>query len=307
MKKFNFAITDNTTYYGEDLYTFYTNALLEAPSAKTFFQLPGVKDSVKVPSYLPGNIIKDAGCSWSATGEGTLAQKTMEVCPKDIQLELCTTTFEQNFLGQLLKDGSLTGETAPKAFEDFMLDTVAKKVQNDLEIVTWQGDADSVTYPYSICDGLLVKFDADSAVIDVPGTTPTSSTIIAEMQKVYEAIPQTILYNPDLVIYMPTALLALYDIARANESNESYFTGKREANFMGIPIVWAPGLPENVMVAAMTQNLVQLTDLMNEEETLMVIPQLDKSGVRSTRYVGSFKIGYDYKVGAEIVYYVATT
>jgi hypothetical protein len=94
MKNFKLAFTDNTTFYGKDLEGFYANALLTGNSKSEFKLIPNVKSKVKIGQLNLGNILQDADCSFSSTGEGTLAQKTLEVCPVKINLEYCQRTFE---------------------------------------------------------------------------------------------------------------------------------------------------------------------------------------------------------------------
>lgn len=304
MKKFKFAITDNTTYSGQDAIDFYSKALLEGASKSTFRVIPGVKSKIKLPRYDAGDIIQDAGCSWAPAGEGTLDQKTFEVCSKDIQLELCTTTFENNFLGELLRPGHNTGEVAPTEFIDYMLSEVGKKVQNDLEIAVWQGDTESLNYPQNTCDGLLKKFANDVKVLTVTeAATIDLSNVIAEIKKVYDEIPATIIYDPNLRIYVSDYIYRLYQQAIASASNEAYYVGAKEPNFLGINLIWAPGLPAGTMVAAATDNILLLTDLLSDEEELNVIPQAALSGVRTVRIAGGFKFGVDYLISEEIVWY----
>lgn len=304
MKKFKFAITDNTTYAGQDAIDFYSKALLEGASKSTFRVIPGVKSKIKLPRYDAGNIIQEAGCAWSPSGEGVLDQKSFEVCSKDIQLELCTTTFENNFLGELLRPGHNNGEVAPTEFIDYMLGEVGKKVQNDLEIAVWQGDTDSLNYPQNTCDGLLKKFGDDVAVLTVTEAANIDlSNVIAEVTKVYEAIPTTIVNNPNLRIYVSDYIYRLYQQAIAAASNEAYYVGSKEPNYLGINLVWAPGMPAGSMVAAVTDNILLFTDLLSDEEELNVIPQSAVSGTRTVRIAGGFKFGVDYLISEEIVWY----
>jgi hypothetical protein len=304
-KNFKFAITDNTTYYGKDAVDFFSKCLLTGPSKDTFRVIPGVKSKIKLPQYDAGELIKDAGCSWSPAGEGTLSQKTFEVCDKEFQLELCVTTFEANFLGEYLRPGSNTGEVAPELFTNYMLDQVSKKIQNDLELAVWQGDTSSgTTYPYNICDGLEIKLTADTTVIDVTGTTAvTLNNVIAEITKVYDLIPSCLLNNPDLAIYVPTQIYKLYQQAIAAASNEAYYVGAKEPNFLGIPLLWAPGMDINTMVAGVKTNFILLTDLLEDFESVNVVPQWNVAAVDTLRIAGRFKFAVDYLVGSEIVLY----
>ena len=302
-KKFRFAITDSTTYEGKDAVDFFSEALLDGVSSKTFRVIPGVKSKVKLPQYNAGQLIKDEGCSWAPTGEGTLSQKSFEVCGKEFQLELCLNTFEADFLSEYLRAGSNNGEVAPELFTTYMLNQVKKQIKNDLELTVWKGDATALTYPENICDGLELQLAADAGVIDVTGTTVTISNVIAEMTKVYAAIPAEVLGNPDLVIYVPTQIMKLYQQAIAAASNESYYVGAKEPNFLGIPLIWAQGMSNNKMVAGVKSNFIILTDLLADEETVTVIPQWNVSAVATVRIAGRFKWGVSFLVPSEIVYY----
>lgn len=305
MKKFKFAITDNTSYTGEDSLAFYSKALLESGSRSTFRVVPGIKSKAKLPRYDAGDIIKDAGCSWSPSGEGTLSQKSVEVCAKDIQLELCATTFENNFLGELLRPGHNSGEVTPEVFLDYVAEQVAKKVQNDLEYATWMGDPDDdgLSYPYTICEGLIPKMKEDGNVLTVDNTTVDSSNVMAELLKIYNKIPDTLLVNPNTVIYVADNIYRAFQTAVAAQSAEAYYVGDREANFLGIPLIRAVGMDDDYAVAASTDNLVLLTDLLSDEEELNFLPQSKVTGTRTIRIVGGFKFGVDYLISEEVVLY----
>ena len=305
-KNFKFAITDNTTYAGKDAIEFFSQALLAGGTKDTFRVIPGVKSKIKLPQYDAGQLIKDAGCSWSPAGEGTLSQKSFEVCDKEFQLELCVTTFEANFLGEYLRPGSNTGEVAPELFTNYMLGQVQKQVANDLELAIWQGDATGSTYPFNICEGLIRKMTGDTTVIDVSGTSAvTLANVISQITAVYSLIPQTVLTNPDLVIYVSTSIYKLYQQAVAAASSEAFYVGAKEPNFLGIPLVWSAGLPANTMVAGVKSNFLLLTDLLDDYETVTVVPQWNVAAVDTLRIAGRFKFGVDYLIGSEIVLFQA--
>jgi hypothetical protein len=111
------------------------------------------------------------------------------------------------------------------------------------------------------------------------------------------------LNSPDLVIYVPTSIYKLYQQAIANASNEAYYVGAKEPNFLGIPIVWAPGMSNNTMVAGMKSNFILLTDLLDDFETVTVVPQWNVAAVSTVRIAGRFKWGVSYLVSSEIVFY----
>lgn len=307
VKSLRFAITDNTTYTGKDAYEFYSKSLLKFVSAPYMTLVPNVKSKIKLPTYDIGNLIQEADCSWNAAGEGTLDQKAFEVCDLKVQLQYCVTTFEQNFLNEVMRPG-FTGEIMPAVFESYVIDQIAAKAAQDMELIAWQGDTGTSSYPLSKCDGLVKKFKADGTVVDVTATASiTVTNVIGEIQKVYNAIPNVVWANKeDLKIFVPISVAKLYRQAVANASAEAYFVGDRPLNFLGVEIVETHGLPNLTMVAARVSNILFLTDLLSDlptDQSPTLINMLQTTGEPNLRFFAFFKAGFDYKIGAEVVLY----
>jgi len=303
MKKFNFAITDNTVYTGKDAFDkFYSAALLSAPSIQSVTLVPNVKSSIKLTKFDLGNILQAENCTFSGTGEGTLAQKTFEVCPIKINLSYCRSTFEQNYMNEFMRPG-FSDEVMPALFSDYILSQVGKTTAQDVEKVMWKGVGSGSTYPIALCEGLESQLAADADVIDVTAVTITSANVIAELQKVYDAIPATVINKPDLRIFVSTKVAKLYKQAVAAASAEAYYTKNADLTFLGVQLVEAPGMSDNKMVAAATSNLVFLTDLMSDWEDVLLLPMRNVTGEPTVRFVANFKIGFGYLYGAEIVYH----
>jgi hypothetical protein len=304
-KNFKLAFTDNTVFAGIDAEGFYSAALLTGKSSATFKLIPNVKSKIKLAKLDLGNILQDADCTFSATGEGALSQKSFEVEPIKINLSYCKRTFETNYLSELMRPGSNNNEVMPATIENYLLAQVAKQTSNDLEKITWSGDTGSATYPLMRADGLVKKFLADGTVIDV--ATPvalTSANIVAQIGRTYDAIPATIISADDLVIYLGTAAWKLYKQALASASTETNFMQNyAELFYLGVPVLEAPGLAVNRMVSARKSNLVLLTDLVSDFEEVQVLPQGNVTGEPTVRMVGEFKFGVDYIYGSEVVLY----
>lgn len=305
--EFKLAFTDNTTFNGIDAEGFYSAALLTGKSVSNFKLVPNVKSKIKLAKLDMGNILQDADCTFSGAGEGVLSQKSFEVEPIKINLSYCKRTFETDYLSQLLKPGSNSAEVMPASVEAYLLNQVAAKTSNDLELITWQGDTASVTYPLMRADGLTKKLLADGAVIDVP--TPvalTSGNIVAKIGLVYDLIPATILNKPDTVIMLGTAAYKYYRQALASASAEAYFMQSYpELSYLGMPVVEAPGMGANQIVAGQKANFLLLTDLVSDFEEVKVLPQGDVTGEPTVRMVAEFKFAVDYLFGSEIVLYKA--
>ena len=307
MKDLKFSLTDSTTFAGKDAEGFYSEALLSGKSAKLFSLVPNVKSKIKLADLNLGNIIQDADCTFSAAGEGTLAQKSFEVAPFKINLSYCKRTFETNYLSAQLRPGSNNDEVMPATIQEYLLSLVAAQTANDLEKITWEGDTTSLVYPYNAADGLVKKFLADSNVIDIASPVAiTSSNVIAKTQLVYNDIPETIIDKDDLRIFMAPNVFRAYKAALATASAETNFMqAYNELYFLGTKVELAPGMASNTIVAARLSNLFLLTDLMSDFEDINVLPQSGVTGEPTVRMTAEFKFGVDYMYGSEVVLYRA--
>lgn len=296
-------IVDNTVFTGRDAEGFYSSALLSGPSKSLLTLIPNVKSKIKLASFDLGNILQDADCSFSSSGEGTLDQKSFEVCPIKINLEYCKRTFETNYLSQQLRAGSNNSEVVPPSMEEYLLDLVSRKVSADLETVVWQGNTTGATYPINVCDGLIYKFSGDSNVIKPSGFSLTVSNIISAVTTVYNAIPAEVSTKEDLKIFMGVAAAKLYKQAIAAASSEAYYVGNKQLDYLGVEIIEAPGMPANTIVAGALSNMFLLTDLESDFEDVRVISMVETTGAPTIRLVGEFKFGVDYYFSDEIVYF----
>lgn len=299
---FKLSFTDNTTFYGKDAEGFYANALLTGSSKSLFTLIPNVKSKIKLAQLNIGSILQAADCSFSNTGEGTLAQKSFEVEPIKINLSYCKRTFETNYLSQLLRPGSNNAEVMPPSVEAFLLNEVANKVSADLEQLVWKGDTATASYPISLADGLQKQLLADAAVIDVTSTTLSASNIIAQIALVYNAIPASIL--DEAVIMIGSAGYRFYRQALANASSEAYYMQDHsELRFLGVRVIEAKGMGVNKMVAGRLSNFLLLTDLISDFEAVQILPQSNVTGEPVVRMTAEFKFAVGYVYGSEIVYY----
>lgn len=299
---FKLSFTDNTTFYGKDAEGFYANALLTGSSKSLFTLIPNVKSKIKLAQLNIGSILQTADCSFSNTGEGTLAQKSFEVEPIKINLSYCKRTFETNYLSQLLRPGSNNAEVMPPSVEAFLLNEVANKVSADLEQLVWKGDTATASYPLSLANGLQKQLLADAAVIDVTSTTLSAANIIAQIALVYNAIPAQIL--DESVIMLGSAAYRFYRQALANASAEAYYMQDHsELRFLGVKVIEAKGMGVNKMVAGRLSNFLLLTDLISDFEAVQILPQSNVTGEPVVRMTAEFKFAVGYVYGSEIVYY----
>lgn len=299
------TLSNSTTYTGKDLDGFYTTALLTGTSKSTFRLFPNVKSSVKVGSLNLGNILADDSCSFAATGTITLAQKTLSVCALKVNLELCEKDYESIYLSEKMRPGSNVDGNIPSDFNEFLLNLVAARISQQTEVIAWAGD-DSAS-PVTLCNGIIYGLTNDATVIDVAadGTKiSAASTVIAEIARIYAAIPNTLDISK-LTLYVSIATARAYKqaLVTASPALVGYNQGSYELTYIDLKLVVAEGMPTNKAVCADPMNLWYATDLVSDENELNVISMKGILGEPTVRMVTEFKIGFGFGNGAEIVLY----
>lgn len=303
------ALTDNTTFYGKDAEGFFKKVLTTGVAKNELSLIPNVKSKIKLAYSDLGNILQADDCSFSATGEGTLNQKTMEVCDLKVNLEYCATTFEANYLSLQLRAGSNNEEVMPNSYAEFVVDYVAEKVASDLELTMFKGDTGTASYPYSLCDGLVKQLLADASVIDVSATasTITAANVVGELNRVLEAVPAQVRQQPNFKIFVSQEIAFAYKQAQAATTGGLFLVGDKELNYLGFRLVPTSGLSAKQMIAFNSDKVYFLTDLTSDWDEIIIIPQRNISGARTERFATSLKFGVNYLYGSEIVLYSGGT
>ncbi len=300
--KMRFALTDNTTFYGADAEGFYKKVLTSGTAKNVLTLIPNVKSKIKLAYSDLGNILQADDCSFSATGEGSLNQKTMTVCDIKVQLEYCATTFEANYLSAQIR---AKDQAVPDSYAQFVLNQVAEVAAQDIEQIIFKGDTGTSSYPLSLCDGLVKLMLADSDIIDVTATasTMTSTVVLTELDRVLTAVPAKVRNKPNFKIFVSQEIAFAYKQKQAATTGGLFMVGDKELNYLGFTLIPTDGLSGAKMIAANMDNVFFLTDLASDFEDIIIIPQRPISGARTERFAANLKVGVNYLYGTEIVLY----
>jgi len=289
-----------TTYAGEFAGKYISAALLSGNTIANggITVKPNVKFKEVVKKVATSGLIANASCDFTDAGSLTLTERILQPEEFQVNLELCKKDFRSDW--EAVQMGYSAYDNLPPKFADFLIGHVAAKVAEKTEQNIWQGtDATAGEF-----DGLATLLAADSDVVDVTGTTVTSANVIAEIQKVVDAIPNTVYGKEDLRIYISTSIAKAYVSAQAALGyRDLYHVGKTEMNFQGIPLFIAQGLDTNDMVAAETSNLYFGTGLLSDHNEVKVIDMADLDGSQNVRVIMRFTAGVQYGIGGDIVLY----
>ena len=288
---------------------FYSKALLSERSTSYFRPFLNVNSKVKIGSLEFDDVIQGEDCDFSST-DANLDAKLMEPCKLSIGVEVCQWDLQNSFVAEYMGssnqiDFQNTSGLTPE-FLTHYYERLGAKLEDNLEKLTWRGSDGTLGATGSgylaECNGLEVKFENDSDIIDVTGTTVTTSNVIAEITKVYDEIPD-VLDKSNVVLFVSSNIMNAFKVAVASESAEQYINRVPTMNFIDVKLVEAKGMSPNTMTASRLSNYIFLTDVISPASELITINMKATTGDRKLRTISDFTFGVDYVNPTEIVYY----
>lgn len=299
-----------TTYAGEFAGKYVSAALLSADTIEGggVTIKPNVKFKEVLKTINLDAITKDATCDFSDTSTLTLAESVLEVKQLQVNLELCKSDFEDDYMA--IEMGYSAFDSLPASFADYLIGYVASKVAAKNEENIWQGSSASA----GEFDGFTTLAAANADVIDVVGTTITAANVIDELGKVVDAIPASLYGKEDLYIYVSQHIARSYVRALGgfganglgangvNNAGTTWYNGGDLA-FDGVKLFVASGLPTNDMIAAQKSNLFFGTSLLADWQEVKLLDMADLDGSKNVRVIMRMAAGCQIGIGADVVYY----
>jgi hypothetical protein len=308
----NFALPSVTsTYAGESAGKYIAAALL---SAKTLDQeavsiMPNVKYKSVIQKLDVSGIVHDASCDFTTSGSVAISERILE--PKELQvnLELCKQEFLDSW--EALQLGYSAFDEIPATFNDFLVSYVGGKVAEKTEEDIWTGLAAS----NGEFKGFLPAMSASAAtggatdvIQSAASGSITSANVIAKLEALEDAIPDTVYGKEDLVIYVPTNVVKAYSRAigtnYANGWNNQVTVGAKPLDYNGIPLVHCPGMSSSYMVAAQKSNLFFGTGLMNDYNEVRVLDMADLDGSQNYRIIMRYTADTQFGIGQDIAIHI---
>jgi len=260
--------------------------------------LPNVKYKAAMKVGTFANLVRSADCDFDdSTSTLTLTEKVLTPTELQINLSLCKRELKSDW--EAAQMGFSAFDELPPLFSDFVIARVAAEVAKATETSIWSGSAGEGSF-----DGFETLLAADATVVDVVGTTVDTSNVIAELQKIVNAIPSGVYGKEDLTIYVSQNIAKAYIGAQAALGyRELFHVGQTEMNFQGISLFPTGGLGDNVAVAAQKSNLFFGTGLLDDRNEVKVIDMADLDGSQNVRVVMRYTAGVQTGVGSDIVLY----
>jgi hypothetical protein len=285
---------------------FYSRAYLTEDLVDNYRTLPGIKSATKLANVAFGNILQASNCNFTAPND-SLDAIDIDVCPLSAMAQICQFDLEQSFVSLQMAQGS-NGDFTVASFMNYYWNEMSLKIQEDLELIRWQGDTslNPVTYPIqSLCDGYLKKLCADGDIAaGIYAGAIDSTNVIAQMTAVYTALPPAVRRRKsELRFYVSSNVAAAYELAAASGNTQTYVTLPLGLTFLGVKVVVADGMFDDTMVLTRKSNLIYAFDGEGDSKALKAVNLTDTVAEPYLRTRANMKVGFYYTNPAEIVVY----
>jgi hypothetical protein len=282
---------------------FYSRAYLTEDLVDNYRTLPGIKSATKLANVAFGNILRASNCNFTAPTDA-LDAIDIDVCPLSAMAQICQFDLEQSFVSLQMAQGS-NGDFTVASFMNYYWNEMSLKIQEDLELIRWQGDTTGEDPVLSLCDGYLVKLCGDEAIAaGLYAGAIDSTNVIAQMTAVYTSLPAAVIRKKaDLRFYVSSNVAAAYELAAATGNTQTYVTLPLGLTFLGVKVVVADGMPNDTMVLTLKSNLIYAFDGEGDSKALKAVNLTDTVAEPYLRTRANMKVGFYYTNPAEIVVY----
>ena len=272
-----------------------------------------VKPNIKFKEVLKrleiDGIVADASCDFADTSTVTLTERIIQ--PKELQvnLELCKTPFASDW--EAASMGFSAHDNLPKTFSDYFIGQLSAKISAKTEVDIWSGTAGAGSF-----DGITTLLDADAAhtgAKKITGEAITAANVVAELGSVIDAIPEQLLQDEGLHVYVANNVYRAYKRAlggfQANGQGAAGVNSQgnnQDINvtmFDGIKVVPVNGLPSNKMIASVKDNLYFGTGLLSDYNLIQTIDMSQILGDQNVRFIARYTAAVQYAVVEDIVSY----
>lgn len=245
--------------------------------------------------YLPrleyGAELQDYSCGFDPAGDVDYTDVEVVMKKFKIDHELCKDEFRQTFQAQA--SGLFAANSdIPLSIQDAILAAIVENLGSKVDSFIWN----------NATLGLKAKLTADGDYIEVQNVSLTKANVVAQMERVYDEIPEAIIESEDLVIAVSPKVARLYKQAQT-EQGLNTTVGDKPLDYLGVPVISIGALSGDEMFAYRVKNLGFLTGLESDLNQVSVkdMDESDLSGTIRTKVV--LEMGAGFSFAEEIVWY----
>ena len=299
------TVTVSSNYAGSVAGEIIGKAFKEADTiAKNYVTvMPDIDYQMSIRRIEYANGRTDYACGFTPTGAVTLDEVVL--APKKIknEQEICKEDLRQIWSSASM-GFSAHNDNMPADVEAALLAEILGDTAEATDMDIWQGD-NATPGQFG---GFIPKFVADANVIKPTalGAPIDKSNVIAEIEKVLDAVPVALRRKQDLIHLISPDWALAYEQALVSAGIANGFGGdSKELRYGSRVLMVCNGLPDNTMVVYERKNLYFGTGLLSDHNEIR-IKDMDESDLSGTvRYKMVYTGGTQYVNSDEIVYYVS--
>jgi hypothetical protein len=273
-----------------------------------------VIQGVSISDVGENTFLQAAGCDFEDANSVTLTESVLTLSDLKVNESLCRASLLPSWVSQ--RGARATADWGSPEIRNFVLEQVAAKTAEGVENLIWKGGAvggagflsNDGTFDAA---GLAASSLAGATIQAI--TSMDSDNVVAQLGLVYQkaaADKAGILNKPDLKFFVSNKTAALYRQALATAGGAVSHDGSTTVtstgtgynaqvtnqaftalNFLGIQIAECPGMFDDVIVLAQTENLVVGSNLMTDFSTVQYIPAFQYDGSDNVKVVMQFGLG----------------
>ena len=203
-------LTGLTAYIDEQNFPMVTKALIGGRTASMLTPQMGVAGKTKINLLdVDVNMQDGSGCAWNASGNVDLTQREIDAKQVKINLELCPKELQGYYWRTQMAAGTHQ-DSIP--FEEQFSNYLVEKVQDEIEKVIWNGDAQTpAAGNLGMFDGLVMPralytdCNLGTGSFPTPLTTAvTISNVLEAIERIYVETPSAAVAQGDFKIFMGT-------------------------------------------------------------------------------------------------------
>ena len=236
--------------------------------------------------------LQDDACGWNEAGTSTLSQRIIDAKPFRVNMAVCDKNLYGTWAQYQVKVAA--GKVASDLpFEQDFVDGVLNGIQEKVEELIWQGDAQTAG-----------QFDGFLTILG-NATSATGTTKMDLVNEAYAALPCAVAGKDDVVVFVSCATFRAW-MQELVAANLYHFNPGNEAAMehvlpgTNVRVIAVPGMADNAAVAGRLSNFYYGTDLESDMETFDLWYSKDN---REFRIDVSFIAGVQIAYPSEVAYY----
>ena len=279
---FSFDLAALSTYTDEVGGLLISEAIAKGKTAEVITIQSGVKGTQSLNLLSSTLNVQNGTCGWDPSGTTTYTQRNITTCQYKVNEALCGRDLLDYWQGQFINGGD-TVTTLP--FEAQIADLKVKQIQKYIEDEIWQATTGTTCFP-----GLKTLISTGTTGVNavVGATGLTASNALTQVDNVIAKLPNSVLDDADLVVFMSMQAYRTYVVALRSANYFHYSPEEAGREFVTyhpatkIRVMGVPGIPanSNYIACGKTSYMVLGVNLMDDSEKLDMFYSRDYDEVR---------------------------